>query len=170
MAKRSNIWATNASRSISGTGCSVGRSSSAIRRSTKSRSSGSAIASATVSCPRGMPRWASAECDAFTSRSFISSYGPVSSTISAPARSHAGRSPSKRSMIHSENGSVMTVSGSSDAGVMRSATVEANVAPPPTARRVTSPFAATLSHDRTAIGSPPRAARPRASSSIIGPS
>ncbi len=118
----------------------------------KASSSGSAIASATVVWPFGMPSAARAVWLPLSSRSFISSNGAVSSTICTPG--HVGRGPSKSSSTHWLNGSATTVSGSVGVGTMRSTIEHGNATPSgsPRTSRSTSPLRGTLSQEITVSG------------------
>ena len=84
--------------------------------------------------------------------------------------SQSGRGPSKSSITHRENGSAITVSGSSGAGTIRSTTVHGKLTPAgaPSRSRSTSPLRGTLSHEITVSGAE-RFEIPRASNSSIPP-
>lgn len=81
-------------------GGSVGPCSRSISRSPYRANAGQATTSASVCRPAKVPREAMAMCVPFSGRSLQASHGPTSATNSAPAASHDGRGPSKRSITH----------------------------------------------------------------------
>ena len=158
--------------------------------SSQPRHVSSLIASATVTCPRSDPAYASIECAPLSSQSLRSSKGATSSVKVAPASSHRGRPVANAPLItHSVKGSVTTgaaswtpvrsatvaTSSAVGSGVIRSTMVVAKPtvstihaarsgstrsASSRTTRATAAPFSGRLSHGTTVSG--PAPARRRA--------